>query len=343
MKNTIKLILLLLGVWGAYSPSFGQNYTPKVQKIWDSGKHNAFPDLLHAHGYFYCTFREGSSHIDDSNDGIVRIVRSKDFKNWETIAIFEHPTADVREARLSMMPDGRILVNLAIGYWRGADRYVWLRPYVSISDPSGRNFSPIEAAVVDSRLSEAKDWIWRVTWHNGEGYGIMYRVFNDTRNPTQAVLVKTTNGKDYEFVSTLPVDGHPNESTIRFDQQGNMLVVVRREAGDQKGVIVKSKSPFIEWNLFPLGWRLGGPNYEFLDTNTLLIGSRYPTEQGYKTALVTTDLEGNTKKTMFLPSAGDNSYPGMVVYEGQLYMVYYSSHEGKTAIYFTQIPLKEFQ
>ena len=38
-----------------------------------------------------------------------------------------------------------------------------------------------------------------------------------------------------------------------------------------------------------------------------------------------------------LPSGGDCSYPGMVVYDGLLWMSYYSSHEGKTSIYLARI------
>ena len=37
------------------------------------------------------------------------------------------------------------------------------------------------------------------------------------------------------------------------------------------------------------------------------------------------------------PSGGDTSYPGLVWHDGRLWMSYYSSHEGKSAIYLAQI------
>lgn len=40
-----------------------------------------------------------------------------------------------------------------------------------------------------------------------------------------------------------------------------------------------------------------------------------------------------------LPSGGDTSYPGLVWYDGQLWVSYYASHEGKTSIYLAQVAL----
>jgi len=42
-----------------------------------------------------------------------------------------------------------------------------------------------------------------------------------------------------------------------------------------------------------------------------------------------------------LPSGGDTSYPGMVLMDDVLYFSYYSSHEGKTSIYFAEIPMEK--
>jgi len=42
-----------------------------------------------------------------------------------------------------------------------------------------------------------------------------------------------------------------------------------------------------------------------------------------------------------LPSGGDTSYPGLVWHDGELWMSYYSSHEGKTSIYLARIAIDE--
>ena len=41
--------------------------------------------------------------------------------------------------------------------------------------------------------------------------------------------------------------------------------------------------------------------------------------------------------SLILPSGGDTSYPGFAFHDGLLWVMYYSSHEAKTAIYLAKI------
>ena len=41
-----------------------------------------------------------------------------------------------------------------------------------------------------------------------------------------------------------------------------------------------------------------------------------------------------------LPSAGDCSYPGLYYDDDLLHVTYYSSHEGKSAIYYARVKVK---
>ena len=40
---------------------------------------------------------------------------------------------------------------------------------------------------------------------------------------------------------------------------------------------------------------------------------------------------GKVDELLTLPSGGDTSYPGLVMHDGQLWISYYSSHDGKSA------------
>ncbi len=337
LKTFLVGLVMLFGAGGIFAQT-----EIKVTKIWDKAKHNAFPDLYFFNDYYYCTFREGTSHVDQNNDGQVRIIRSKNLKNWETVAKYALKGIDVREARLSSMPDGRLLVTIAAGVWKNG--YESLRPYVSFSNQSGTDFTSLELAKVDPAIPAGLDWIWRVTWNEGVGYGILYK-FPLERNsaPWEAYLVSTQDGKNYKKVSQIPIDGNPNESTIRFDAQGKMYVMIRREAGDRMGALATSVYPYTKWSFSSLEWRLGGPNFLFLTDEELIMGSRLHTGQTAQTALFVTDLSGNVKRTIPLPSNGDSSYPGMVIRDGSLHVVYYSSHEGKSSIYLTEIPLADLK
>jgi hypothetical protein len=73
------------------------------------------------------------------------------------------------------------------------------------------------------------------------------------------------------------------------------------------------------------------------------MGTRLYEPDGHYTGILVTDLDGNILKTIKLPSKGDTSYPGMVIYDGQLWFTYYSTHETKTSIYLTTIPLKKLK
>ena len=42
-----------------------------------------------------------------------------------------------------------------------------------------------------------------------------------------------------------------------------------------------------------------------------------------------------------LPSGGDTSYPGLAWHDGELWMSYYSSHEGQTSVYIARLKVDE--
>ena len=63
-------------------------------------------------------------------------------------------------------------------------------------------------------------------------------------------------------------------------------------------------------------------------------------DDGEYTALFSIDPErGALTKLLRLPSGGDTSYPGLVRIGRTLLVSYYSSHEGKTAIYLATLAL----
>ena len=59
-----------------------------------------------------------------------------------------------------------------------------------------------------------------------------------------------------------------------------------------------------------------------------------------RTSLSWLDPEaGKLVELLALPSGGDTSYPGLVWHDDLLWMSYYSSHEGKAAIYLAKIKI----
>tara|TARA_R110000764_G_scaffold88923_1_gene170182 strand:- start:8266 stop:9318 length:1053 start_codon:yes stop_codon:yes gene_type:complete len=308
-----------------------------ISKIWDKADHNSFPDLIRFNNEFYCALREASDHVSSKNDGKVRILKSSDGKKWESVALFKSDTMDIREGRLSITPSGKIMVTLAAGVYKNG-KFDFLNPMVSFSDIKGTNFSPLTKAIVDSSISYPVEWIWRVTWLNGVGYGITYQVKEEG---WEAYLLKTKDGISYQNVSKLELDGNPSEATIRFDQNDKMFILVRRDAGDKMGFLVKSNPPYNDLEYTKLNIRLGGPDFLFLNDTTLVVGTRRYAPKNATTVISDMDLNGKILNTITLPSGGDTSYPGMLLFEKKLWVVYYSSHEKKSNIYLAQIPLAD--
>lgn len=321
-----------------------------VSRIWGEGTHNAFTDLIRFKKRFYCSFREGEGHVGtQTSSGKVRILSSKDAVVWESVAVIELPGIDLRDPKLSVTPDNKIMVIMAGATFDATNFLERLFPVVSFSNTSGTSFSAPENVVLDPAIQPRSDWAWRVTWHNGTGYTLNYQLKENQRDrsrlPKDAwllYLMKTTDGKYFEKVSQLEVEDLPNEATVRFDENNTAYALVRKEAGDRMGVLAKATSPYTSWQYAPLNYRLGGPNFIFFEKDKLIVGSRLY-EPSAHTAILLTDLNGKALKTIRLPSGGDNSYPGLLIYKKKLWVSYYSGHEGKTQIYLAKIPLSQFK
>ncbi|TAN16868.1 MAG: hypothetical protein EPN37_07865 [Chitinophagaceae bacterium] len=317
----------------------------QVKKIWDKAPYNSFTSLIRFDDAFYCSFREGTSHVSDKNDGKVRILRSEDGDHWGSIALLKVHGLDLRDPKLSVTPDHKIMVIMAGAVFYDHRKIRKLFPMVSFSDTEGKDFSAPEKATLAPGISPDKDWIWRVTWHNGTGYGVDYHTVALHRNSESSkeeaivTLVKTDNGQYFKKVSNLPVKDFPNESTIRFNKNNEMFVLVRRDAGNKMGVLLKSRPPYTHWRCKQLKIQLGGPDFLFLNDTRLVIGTRHYLGKRNTTAIFVTNLKGRILKDIELPSGGDTGYPGMVIYKNLLWVSYYSSHEGKAGIYLAKISL----
>lgn len=344
MKKYFSIVILASLSTSFTAKSATSKDTLHVIKIWDEGAHNAFTDLIRFKNKFYCSFREGDSHVG-GNGGKVRILSSADGKKWQSIALLKIDGIDLRDPKLSVTPDKKIMVIMAGATFDAKNVIEELHPMVSFSDGTGKSFSIPEKSILDPAIHPSKDWIWRVIWNKGVGYGIDYQLKENGRDRSLLkkdawilYLMKTNNGKYFKKVSKLDVFDLPNESTVRFDKNNKAYVLIRREAGDRMGVLAESNFPYNDWTYNKLDFRLGGPNFIFLNQQKLIIGTRMY-EAVTSTGILVTDLKGKVLKTIKLPGSGDTSYPGMLVYDGKLWVSYYSSHEGKTSIYLAQIPV----
>jgi hypothetical protein len=309
-------------------------------KIWEQGGHNAFTGLVYHQAKFFCTFREGTGHVpgEDGADGGIRVIVSADGADWESMAYLTVDGYDLRDPKLSITPEGRLMLLMGAADYRG--KIVKHRlSMVSFANPDGPFSQPVPVNM-DPRISNDSDWLWRVNWHEQTGYGVMYQNDGDL---SKSFLVKTGNGIDYQLVKDLELEGKPNEATVKFTPDHQMIMIIRREAANKHGLLGKSRPPYQQWEWQDMGMRLGGPDFIILPDGRLLLGSRVYGETGHTTGLLVNRKNGTFEQVAEFPSGGDTSYPGMVLLGDTVYVSYYSSHQDKTAIYFAVVPLKQLK
>ena len=81
-----------------------------VQKIWNKARHNAFTDLVRFRGNWFCAFREAEHHWHPHDDGKIRILTSRNGKEWTSAALIAQKGEDLRDSKLSITPDKRLMI-----------------------------------------------------------------------------------------------------------------------------------------------------------------------------------------------------------------------------------------
>ncbi len=98
-------------------PAFAADPPPAVQKIWNAGPHNAFTDLIRFQDRWWCTFREATAHV--GGNGKSRVLESTDGLEWKPAALVEEDGIDLRDPKLSITPDGRLMMIMGGSIYEG--------------------------------------------------------------------------------------------------------------------------------------------------------------------------------------------------------------------------------
>ena len=320
---------IVLAIGCARSAS-GGSMTAKlleVRRIWDKARHNAFTDLIRFRGQWYCAFREGEGHVCDT--GKLRVITSADGQKWSSVALMSWEGGDVRDAKLSVAADERLMLNGAVRLlkpvkgqihqsvsWLSADGGTWGEP---------------------NRIGDPNLWMWSATWHKGVGYSIGY----STRGRRFIRLYHTRDGESWKTLADdlFPGGTYANETSLVFAPDGTCLCLLRRDSHTRTAQLGTARSPYTTWTWQDLGVQIGGPKMVLLPDGRLLATVRLH-DRRVRTGLCSVDRDrGRLQEILTLPSGGDTSYAGMVLHGGLLWISYYSSHEGKTSIYLARVKL----
>lgn len=326
-KHCFSFISLLTAL--SFTPSFAKEdkVSPtlvEVRKIWDKAPHNAFTDLVRFKDEWFCVFREGKGHV--SPDGALRIIASKDGKDWRSTALLTSDDSDLRDAKINVTPDGRLMLS---GAEAMHDRSKYSHQSLIWFSGDGRKWSKAH------EVGDKDFWLWRTTWRKGKAYGFGY---GTDRRKRSIRLYRSDDGSSFEVLVKNAFDkGYPNETSIVFLPDETALCLLRRDSLPNTAQLGQSKPPYLEWIWKDLGVRIGGPHLIRLPDGRFVAAVRR-LDGVVRTSLHWLDPEKATlTEFMKLPSGKDTSYAGLVWHEDVLWVSYYSGHEGKTSIYLAKV------
>jgi hypothetical protein len=320
----------------------------EVKKIWDTAPHNAFTSLTKFEDEWFLTFRESTSHVPGT-DGAIRVLVSKDAGTWESAALITETGVDLRDPKFCSTPDGRLMLTIGGSIYDGVSapgakrKRTGARTRTSFSSDGRTWTAPLPAC-------EEGQWLWRVTPRPAGGppfdppglpfplYGVAYSTESDHKFDLS--LWSSSDGTAFSLITALNPgrDLVPNETTLRFSDDGRMMALVRCERRGSNSFFGVSSPPYKDWSWTDTGHIIHGPDFLRLKDGRMYYSGRDYVDGKPNTTVGILTATGQAMPMIVLRGGGDCSYPGLAEGpDGQLFVSYYSSHEGKTAIYFARI------
>lgn len=305
-----------------------------VTCIWNEAEHSAFTDLIRFNERWLVCFREADTHAC-GRDGILRVIVSDDGNQWETATTFGLEGWDLRDPHFCQTSDGRLMLSCAGRIFRDG-QFQTLQSFCAFSS-DGYQWSALQ------ETGPREHWFWRVVWVDGVAYSwVREQNLHGVSGPQPFRLFRSNDGIEWELIAER--EGG-NEASIVMGSDGIMRVWLR----GWNSLIGESRFPFTDWSWSQTGYFAGGPHLIELSDGRIIAGARlyrHPDpENGHKDPfMLFYEFERATKTLrpiLELPSGGDCTYPGLVEHEGELWVSYYSGHEGKSSVYLARLPLAE--
>ena len=344
-------------------------------EIWDGAYDNSFTGVVRFKDKWYICLREATGH-GVAGDGKARVIRSdgvgesiNDWQ-WKSVAYLDyeapgHDNWDVRDPKLTVTPDGRLMLN-------GAAAPLDSRNGAALLDSKFERqsivwFSKDGADWSDGPhdIGEYNWWMWSVAWHpDGSLYGIAYGDcgscragtldFLTTRLYRSAFPAKTKSGLDFK-VHVKKLTPAATEAALLFRRDGLAVSLVRDKkswkSGDYSHLIGVAKGDYTDWTFHKrTGVIVGGPALFELPDGNIVVAARVINKSGplpgrSRTRLCWLDPDACEMVQLLTlpggrPGEGGTGYPGVVWHDGHLWVSYYSGNAGRTKIYFAKIRVK---
>ena len=312
--------------------------TNVVVETWDIANdklHNSNTDMIGWQGKFYIAYVSSPYHFG-SNNSVLHVKVSTDTgRIWNEVDSFNPTGEDIRDPKFAVIGNRLFLYALKNTSFV-AEPYITVYCYTE-DGKAWTNFQVVPG--LDGWL------FWRPKTQDGVTfYNAAYWYQHG-----KSVLLKSTDGINWQIVSYIHQGEHNDETEIEFLPDGRLLATARLEYdswgdgmfGHPLGatLITVSKPPYTTWTdlLQSLVTRLDGP-YLFTYRDRVYAVGRYQPDLGASGPLTAQGSVLTKKRTSLfevrqnglayltdLPSDGDTSYVGLVIVGDTAYASYYTS------------------
>ena len=312
-----------------------------VRTVRQDANHNAFTDLCRYRDRFYLAFRSCPDGHAVALSQIV-ILSSEDGENWTEAFSFDVPGRDPRDPHFLEFK-GSLFVYTG----------TWLVP------KGGQPLNLNDHLGYAVWSEDGKDWeaprslvgtyghyLWRAATYRERAYlcGRRRRGFEadieSEKEPLtiESAMMESEDGLVWRFRAFF-AEEYGDETAFLFEQDGAILAIVRDGDG-KRARVCRSSPPWVDWTRTPLDRNVGGPLIVRWG-DRYLVGGRKQNAEGEPRMALYWLVDNELVEVAELPSGGDCSYPEFVqLDEERALLSYYSSHEGPTSIYLTELSLR---
>jgi hypothetical protein len=317
-----------------------------IRKVFDNGEHNAFTDLVEFQGQYYLAFRScPDGHMVHPTASII-VLRSEDRLNWAKVYQFSVPLRDTRDPHFLVFQNKLFVYT---GTWYSGQSTIPVKDYdlnlhlgYAVHTSNGDQWSAPQ--MLEGTFGH---YIWKANEFGGKAYlcGRRKHLF-DVRPrgegpDVESAMLESDDGLTWR-TKGLFQERRGDETAFQFLSNGSVIGIARR--GRDAAEIVRSEPPYDSWERKSLDRYIGGPLLTRWG-NRWVVGGRRITPDGARTSLCWLQ-DNQLHEFAELPSAGDNSYPGLIdLGNGKALVSWYSSHERDgndqvvTAIYLADLAL----
>lgn len=293
--------------------------------IWSGQTYAAFTSLVYYNGYYYCAFREANKHWDNTGKdcGIIRLVRTRNHKQWKLFKTFKKDGHDLRDPQLFITPDNVLIISAEDVVYRNKEAvyrntvYSFKQGMKRMPELSDLNFTP------DVKWN----WLWQPEIVNNKVIGFLYCPY--------FAMAESDDGINFRVDSRIAGLPTPTEASVSY-YQGNYVAIVRTS---EESYLGKSKD-LKEWDWNKLNKNIECPKLFVYDNNLYVVGRLRHLLNKSVTVLHLNLKDYNAKEVLTISKGSDNGYPGVVKRGDYIYVSYYDSGSGASNIHIANIKLK---